>query len=309
MTEAEFSVFLIKNNLRILEKLDDNYVLVQTKYGICKVKGYHLKSGVVPTIQSAINKEEYFKNIAEEKHGKFYDYSKVVYKNTITPVEIQCPIHGQFWILPCNHINKKRQGCGKCTREKPNKKLIGIKNFKKRANHKHNTFYDYSLITSYTGQYEKVVIICPIHGEFTQTVKGHLKGAGCLECAKIKISKSRRKDPTGWEHSRWVKASKKSKDFDSYKVYIIECYDEKECFIKIGRTYKKVQNRFRTYSMLPYNYVILEEFVGEALDICNLEIKLKSLCKEFKYIPAKNFNGMYECYTKNCLETITLILK
>ena len=31
---------------------------------------------------------------------------------------------------------------------------------------------------------EKVIIICPIHGEFLQSPDGHLRGQGCPECKK-----------------------------------------------------------------------------------------------------------------------------
>ena len=32
----------------------------------------------------------------------------------------------------------------------------------------------------------KVVITCPVHGDFRQTPKNHLSGHGCHECAKRK---------------------------------------------------------------------------------------------------------------------------
>lgn len=46
-------------------------------------------------------------------HNNKYDYSKVVYINSKTKVEIVCPRHGSFLQTPDNHINKK-QGCPKC---------------------------------------------------------------------------------------------------------------------------------------------------------------------------------------------------
>lgn len=33
---------------------------------------------------------------AVKLHNNFYDYSKVVYVNSNTPIEIVCPIHGSF---------------------------------------------------------------------------------------------------------------------------------------------------------------------------------------------------------------------
>ena len=55
--------------------------------------------------------------------------------------------------------------------------------FIERANEKHNHKYDYSEVI-YTNHRTKVKIICPIHGEFWQTPKNHMKGQGCPECGK-----------------------------------------------------------------------------------------------------------------------------
>ena len=40
-------------------------------------------------------------------HGDKYDYSKVEYINANTKVCIICPVHGEFWQKPSNHINAK----------------------------------------------------------------------------------------------------------------------------------------------------------------------------------------------------------
>ncbi len=49
---------------------------------------------------------------AKKIHGDKYDYSKVEYKNNKTKVCIICPIHGEFWQRPDNHIHG--QGCPHC---------------------------------------------------------------------------------------------------------------------------------------------------------------------------------------------------
>ena len=45
----------------------------------------------------------------------------------------------------------------------------------------HGEKYDYSK-TQYLTNREKVLIICPIHGEFWQNPKSHLRGHGCTKC-------------------------------------------------------------------------------------------------------------------------------
>lgn len=50
------------------------------------------------------------------------------------------------------------------------------------AREKHGDKYDYSLV-KYNSTREKVIIICPDHGEYTQTPSNHLSGRGCKQCA------------------------------------------------------------------------------------------------------------------------------
>lgn len=56
-----------------------------------------------------------------------------------------------------------------------------LDNFLNRARIKHGDKYDYSLV--YGGKsLEKIQIICPIHGEFSQVRAAHLRGQGCKKC-------------------------------------------------------------------------------------------------------------------------------
>lgn len=49
----------------------------------------------------------------------------------------------------------------------------------------HNHYYDYSK-TNYTGAKNKVIITCPIHGDFEQKASHHLSGSGCKYCTYTK---------------------------------------------------------------------------------------------------------------------------
>lgn len=44
-------------------------------------------------------------------------------------------------------------------------------------------YYDYSK-SVYTGNDNKIIIICPIHGEFSQRAGDHKRGSGCNKCGK-----------------------------------------------------------------------------------------------------------------------------
>ena len=120
---------------------------------------------------------------AKEIHGDKYDYSKVNYINNHTKVCIICPVHGEFYIRPLNHLHLK-QGCSKCA----NVECLGVENFIDRAREIHGDKYDYSKV-EYVNNHTKVCIICPKHGEFWQTPNRHLCGCGCPICNESKLER------------------------------------------------------------------------------------------------------------------------
>lgn len=58
--------------------------------------------------------EATFVKKARKTHGKAYDYSKVVYVNAITKVEIICPEHGSFFQTPDKHTSGGT-ACPRCS--------------------------------------------------------------------------------------------------------------------------------------------------------------------------------------------------
>ena len=135
------------------------------------------KCAVLRTIKTlSLTTEEFIKK-AHEVHGDRYDYSKVEYVNYNTLIKIICPIHGEFWQTPSNHL--KGQGCRKCV----GKYKTTTEEFIAKAKHIHGEKYDYSKV-EYKNCHTKVCIICPKHGEFWQTPTSHLRGCGCYICNK-----------------------------------------------------------------------------------------------------------------------------
>lgn len=119
---------------------------------------------------------EEFINKASKIHNNKYDYSLVNYADSKTKVKIICPEHGIFEQSPNNHTNKHfSQGCPKCSK-------MDITKFTKRAKQIHNNNYDYSK-TIYINTKTKVIITCPIHGDFEQNPQDHLHGCGCKKCS------------------------------------------------------------------------------------------------------------------------------
>ena len=49
---------------------------------------------------------------AQKLHGNKYNYDKVEYVDSVTPVCIICPKHGEFWQTPNDHLNGR--GCPLC---------------------------------------------------------------------------------------------------------------------------------------------------------------------------------------------------
>jgi hypothetical protein len=61
-----------------------------------------------------ISKDECIQRF-EKIHGKFYDYSDLIFKGAEKHVEIICPKHGKFTQMPIEHW--KGRGCKKCAVE------------------------------------------------------------------------------------------------------------------------------------------------------------------------------------------------
>lgn len=62
-------------------------------------------------------------------------------------------------------------------------KFLTQEEFVKRSREKHGDKYDYSKVV-YQGKDKKVLIICPIHGEFLQEANSHMRGIGCPVCSR-----------------------------------------------------------------------------------------------------------------------------
>ena len=132
---------------------------------------------------------ETFIKKARDIHGDKYDYSKVVYVNSHTPVTIVCPEHGEFEQMPYSHLNGR--GCYKCGRVTSGKKASdrrksNTEEFIQKSIKIHGNYYDYSKV-EYVNNNTKVCIICPKHGEFWQMPSVHLRGSGCPICKESSL--------------------------------------------------------------------------------------------------------------------------
>ena len=99
----------------------------QTPEAHLRGQGCYKCSLIINGIKRRSTKEKFIKK-AKEVHGDKYDYSKVEYVNANTKVCIMCPVHGEFWQSPSNHL--KHNGCPLCNESKLESaiKLFLIKN-------------------------------------------------------------------------------------------------------------------------------------------------------------------------------------
>lgn len=134
-------------------------------------------------LKAKILQIRYIKEAKLKFHNKF-DYSKVHYCNSHTPVTIICPIHGEFRMIFDNHL-KSECGCPKCYREKFGKDQSIDKNeFLKRAHNKFGDKFDYTNI-NYVSYTKDIKIRCKKHNKwFKISPFDHLRNeyGGCPEC-------------------------------------------------------------------------------------------------------------------------------
>lgn len=182
----------------------------------------------------SLTTEEFIEKV-KQIHGDKYDYSKVEYVNANKKVCVICPIHGEFWISPANHLRER--GCPKCrsrkniaNRYEVSKPMLIKKHtketFLEMAKNIHGDKYDYSKV-EYKDNKTKVCIICPKHGEFWQRPDNHLHGQGCKKCGdliRFKNKKTYQED--------WIKEAKKlhNNKYDYSKVEYINA-TTKVCII------------------------------------------------------------------------------
>ena len=174
-------------------KHGDKYDYSQVRYNgnknsvniICKIHGVfkqlpnaHLGGSGCPCCAGNVRETtDSFIKKAIKIHGDRYDYSLAVYKTNKEEVAIICKKHGIFHMRPDSHTNSK-QGCSKCYFESRTKTTD---DFILRSNIIHNNKFDYSK-TIYKHANSKVLINCPLHGDFYQVARHHLRGRGCPLC-------------------------------------------------------------------------------------------------------------------------------
>ena len=225
-----------------------NYVNFETKIKIlCPIHGEfkqtphsHLRGdgcfycGMEKTRNGNLKSNIEFVKKANEIHNNSYEYIEK-YTNQKKKIKILCKKHGIFEQTPKYHL--QGNGCQKCAKEfkgaiKSNEEFIRL------SNEIHNYKYDYSK-TFFKFATDKIIIICPIHGEFIQRANSHIAGIGCYKCKSSKgekiIAKILEKNGIEYTPQKKFKECKNIKllPFDFYleNYYICIEYDGEQHYI------------------------------------------------------------------------------
>lgn len=246
-----------------------------------------------------LSQEDFVKK-AKAVHNNRYTYDRAVFTTVNDKVTITCNKHGDFVQNANQHLLGSK--CKKCAMEDRSKvRTKSTEDFIKRAIDVHGNRYDYSK-AKYTKFSDKITITCSEHGDFEQHAGSHLRGAGCPICARLNPS-------NGWTFTEWEKYGLKSKNFIGFSLYILECWNSDERFIKVGKTFTAIEQRYDYKDLMPYSYKVIYRVEGSARYISLLEQAIHKTFKHNKQFPDITFNGGTECYPLEFLNDIHTYIK
>ena len=264
-------------NVEVLSEVHNasERALIRDEFGVCDVMVSTMLAGKIPSILSAINKTEYFKNKLNKINpgldvaGDYIDHDTRVIVNTK---------YGKCLMTP----EALLRGARPTISSAENKTQFYIN----KCVEVHGDKFDYSLV-KYKSEKSKVDVICKKHGIVSQTAVGHkLSKHGCPLCAG---------ELKGYSKNDFVKMA----GGRECTLYTIKCQGGDEEFYKIGITSNLVKERFDHKKAMPYEYAIVDEIKScDAAFIWEEEKRLHSKHKKFKYKPKTYFAGSTECFSK-----------
>jgi hypothetical protein len=158
---------------------------------------------------------ERFISSARELYGDKYNYDSVAYFNSNTKVIIKCIKHGKFEQTPIRYL--KGYGCPTCSAENS---LIAYDDFLAKSRLVHGDLFRYTFFENKKFK-DKIEIICPKHGEFSQSISSHLRGHGCKQCSHHIDSPQEKIDRFNAIHNNKYKYVLNDGVKDSSKIIII----------------------------------------------------------------------------------------
>lgn len=212
-------------SLVVYIKIDQKIKIKCPIHGVFKqTPGNHYRHGCQKCKKTAKLTINEFILRSQQTHKNKYDYSKTIFKNTITEVEIICPIHGIFKQKPGYHY--RGSGCQKCALEKKSDLKSDTIKFISKSKKIHGNKYDYSLVY-YNGCRVKTEIICSIHGVFKQRPNDHLSGYGCPKCGYLRQLGLQSKISQNWLDDVKIEIREHRITLNNGKKISVDGYDPK----------------------------------------------------------------------------------
>lgn len=199
VTTAEF-IYKAKSKHGEVYDYSNTHFNPQSITIICKTHGEftqnpynHLKGSGCPECKKVkaksrmLSGKESLLTRAIKKHNNWYSYTKTDFELSIkSKVVITCPEHGDFSCTIATHVYQGT-GCVMCATNKIKKALTKTtEQFIAESQVIHDGFYTYAK-TKYVLNHEKVIITCPVHGDFLAAPAVHTQGSGCRKCYNDKI--------------------------------------------------------------------------------------------------------------------------
>lgn len=156
-------------------------------------------------------------------------------------------------------------------------------------------FPDLNFKYGYDGADKHIFADCKTHGKISRLLNNYRQqDIGCPECAKLKYLEIRCYTRSKFKYF----CDKNGGGLGT--LYVLKCFNDNECFIKVGITCFNVDKRYKTKYSMPYNYEILSE-IKMLPDLCyNSEIDLIRKLKSCRYSPNLYFGGSKtECFYFN----------
>ena len=227
---------------------------------------------------------------AKKVHGDAYEYILVNYKSSLEKIQIVCHDHGVFKQIPKYHL--QGHGCPKCG----GYQRLTQEDFVMRSMKTHNNKYDYSLAKFITDRI-KVIIICPWHGQFTQSPNAHMSGQGCPKCKVTRGYSMKR-----FEEDEELKTTRG-------RLYLLRFtdIDDGTEFLKVGITGRSIKTRFSS-GYGNYEYEVLVDKELELYEAFILEQHILHVFENVSFKPNAPFSGRTECFTTDHTHQIIKII-
>ena len=239
--------------------------------------------------------ESFIKRI-NEKFPRFYDTSETIYINNISDLIL---IHEGHRIItkPSSILNAKKPIL--------QNRVHDTKTFIEKANIVHKNKYRYFNSVFKTAK-DKILITCPIHGDFWQQPNNHLSGQGCPYCRNSKLENEMKSilNECGVNfiekhHFKWLGRQHLDFYLPEYKIGI-ECqgeqhfknivfYNSKEDNIErdVIKSNKCKENGIELIYYFPQKTIIKDLLTDEFSDIYSRKNSFKNKEKIIKFLKDK----------------------